>query len=332
MEPLKKADRMTDLQNISNISETVESVPGQSMDSLTGVVFDISRFSVNDGPGIRTLVFLKGCPLHCAWCANPESQRARPQLGFFRDKCASCMRCVSVCPYGEDFFKNKEINWEKCRQCMKCVSACPYGARYTIGERKTVAEVVDIVRRDMVFYRNSGGGMTLGGGEATMQPDFADAILTACQALGIHTALETCGFTPHDQFMKIAQHVDLLLFDLKHMDDSTHRKYTGGGNEIILKNIISASRIVPDVIIRYPMIPGFNDDPANIETMGRFIAEKLDHVRQVDILPYHSHGASKIERIGGQYQYDPDASVEPEKIEQARQILQSFGLNVSVGG
>jgi len=302
------------------------------INELSGIVFDVSRFSVNDGPGIRTLVFLKGCPLHCAWCANPESQEATPQLGFQKDKCAGCMKCTAVCPYGSEFPEEQNIPWDKCIQCLACVSQCKYGARYCIGRRMTVAEVVDVIQRDKIFFRNSGGGVTLGGGEATMQADFAEAILIESQKRGIHTALETCGFTPEVKFANIARHVNVLLYDLKHMDSAKHKQYTGVGNEVILKNAVNGSRLADEIIIRVPLIPGFNDDADNIWAMGKFITDNLVHVKQIDILPYHSHGASKIEYIGRIYEYDPDASIEDEKLEEVKNILQSYGLDVCIGG
>ena len=312
------------------ISQHASAKPARS--GTRGIVFDITRFSVNDGPGKRTLVFLKGCPLRCAWCANPESQTLRPQIGFEKEKCASCLQCVQVCPFGETFRTTGSIDWDRCTKCMACVQECHFGARYDIGKRMTADEVVDVVRRDQVFYRNSGGGMTLGGGEATLQYAFAAEILSRCRNLGINTALETCGFTREDRFDSVVKHVDLLLYDLKHMNSEIHKKHTGVDNALILKNAIRASRAVSDVIVRFPLIPGFNDGRENIVEMGSFISTEMANVRQVDVLPYHSHGASKAERIGKKYGYDDEVSVPEELLTQVREILEGFGLTVSIGG
>lgn len=299
---------------------------------IRGIVFDIERFAVHDGYGIRTLVFLKGCPLKCQWCSNPESQRPKPQVGFFDDKCSSCLQCVNVCPYGEEFRANHRIEWEKCINCLKCVDACLFGARVAYGKSMTVSEVVNIVKHDMTFYKNSGGGVTLGGGEATFQPEFAENILRSCQEEGIHTAMETCGFTPPEKFGRIIRYVDLLLFDIKNMNSDTHKKFTGVGNEIILENAKNASKTVKEMIVRFPLIPDFNDNKKNLEEMARFINENLPSVKRIDILPYHSIGESKNARIGKEYAFKHENEIDDAKINESKKILEAVGLQVSIGG
>jgi pyruvate formate lyase activating enzyme len=306
--------------------------PERSETGRSGIVFDVQRFSVHDGPGIRTLVFLKGCPLRCAWCANPESQAPAPQLGFHAEACTLCLRCVSVCPNGAEFQEKHAVPWEDCIGCLECVDQCLSGARVVFGRRMTVEEVIATVRRDVVFFRNSGGGVTIGGGEATVQAAFTESVLEECKRLGIHTAIETCGHVAWPKLERILRHVDVLLYDIKHMDSGLHRERTGVGNETILENAARASRLVPQMVVRYPLIPGFNDDAGAVEAAGAFLQEQLPAVRRVDVMPYHSVGASKGRQIGKPYAYDETASNSPEAIARTRRILQDHGLEVSIGG
>lgn len=301
----------------------------------SGIVFDIQRFSLHDGYGIRTLVFLKGCFLNCEWCSNPESQYAKPQLGFFEEKCTSCFNCVSACPYGALFKENRKIVWEECKKCkynFACVNACIYNARIIYGKKMTVEEVTDIVARDLVFYKYSGGGVTLGGGEVAYQPEFAKNILKNCKKLKIHTAIETCGYASWDKFREILRYVDLLMFDIKHMDFEKHMQKTGAGNTIILENAKKASRLVKEMIIRFPLIPGFNDDLENVEEMGRFINKNLPSVRRIDVLPYHSIGESKSKRIGENYRFKSTEKISDKKIWRIKELLETFNLDVYIGG
>lgn len=299
---------------------------------VKGTVFDIERFSVFDGQGIRTVVFLKGCPLNCEWCSNPESKSHKPQIGFFEEKCSFCLQCVSVCPNGEDFKNNGRINWEKCTGCQKCVDACLYNARVAYGKTMTVSEVVDKVKRDMTFYKKSSGGVTLSGGEASFQPEFAEQILKRCQEAGIHTAMETTGYTTWEKFSRIIRYVDLLLFDIKNMDSEKHQKFTGVRNEMILENAVKASKCVKEMIARFPLIPDFNDSLENVEAMGRFISGNMPDVKRIDILPYHSTGESKNPRIGKEYTFKHESVIDDAKIQECKRILEAAGLQVSIGG
>jgi pyruvate formate lyase activating enzyme len=316
----------------SEIHHEVTRESSFSRNTTEGVVFDIQRFSVNDGHGIRTVVFLKGCPLNCPWCANPESQDKNPQIGFYRENCSFCRVCTSVCPNGTSFSELGILDWDHCERCLACAEVCLYGARTSIGKSMTVAEVLETVERDRVFYDNSGGGVTLSGGEALYQPIFTESILKECKRRGIHTALETCGFATSCVFLRTVEHVDLLLFDLKHMDSDVHRQFTGVPNEVILRNAVAGAQMASEMIVRFPLIPGFNDSEENIQNMGTFIMESLPSVQRIDVLPYHSMGESKMEAIGGTYLFESAGEVPEQVITASREILESCGLTVSIGG
>jgi pyruvate formate lyase activating enzyme len=300
--------------------------------ALTGVVFDIQRCSIHDGHGIRTLVFLKGCPLRCEWCANPESQNPAPQIGFFQEKCAGCMRCADVCPHGQVFRASGQVDWAHCLGCMKCVEACLYEARIPYGKRMTVDAVMDAVRRDKVFFEKTGGGVTVSGGEATAQPAFVRELFRRCRAEGIHTAMETTGFAPWESLRSILQYTDLLLYDFKNMDSAAHKAKTGVGNERILDNAVKASQVVGEMIARFPLIPDYNDGEGNARQMGAFIKDNMPSVKRVDILKYHSVGESKSGRIGKEYSFRYEHELSDEKVDRLKAILEGYGLQVSIGG
>jgi len=300
--------------------------------SLKGIVFDFQRFSTHDGPGIRSMVFLKGCPLRCPWCANPESQRLEPLLGFFKNKCNNCYACTNVCPQGAFFQEHGDIDWEACSNCLKCVDVCMYEARKVYGQELSVEQVVSELLKDKPFFKTSGGGITISGGDPVYQYEFTYNILLACRQQDIHTAVETSGYATNRVFRKIAEQTDLLLYDFKHMDPIMHKETIGVSNEIILENAVMAAEIVPEMIIRIPFIPGFNDSTKNISQMGNFITKRLPRVRKVDILPYHSMGESKSIAIGREYGFPQGTEVTEEKEHEARQILEKFGLKVSIGG
>lgn len=300
--------------------------------ALTGIVFDIQRCSIHDGHGIRTLVFLKGCPLRCEWCANPESQDPAPQIGFFAEKCVGCMQCADVCPYGHAFRTSGQVDWENCSGCMKCVDACLYEARVSYGKRMTVDAVMDVVRRDKVFFEKTGGGVTVSGGEAAAQPAFVRELLGRCRSEGIHTAMETSGFAPWESLKSIIQYTDLLLYDFKNMDSAAHKAKTGVGNERILNNAVQASQIVGEMIARFPLIPDYNDSEENARQMGAFLNNNMPSVRRADILRYHSVGESKSARIGKAYAFRYEHETSGEKVHRLKAILESYGLHVSIGG
>jgi pyruvate formate lyase activating enzyme len=297
-----------------------------------GVVFDIQRFAIHDGYGIRTLVFMKGCPLRCEWCANPESQATSREIMFHEERCIHCGSCIEACPFGELLEENWPVDNEQCYGCGSCVDVCYAGARQLVGTWMSLQDVLDIVMRDVVFYRQSGGGVTVGGGEPTMQSGFVSELLKSCRNSGIHTAVETCGHASWERFSRVLEHTDLLLFDLKHMDPAIHRRRTGVGNERILNNAVQAAERVDEMIVRLPLIPEFNDSTEHIRELGRFIQHRLPRVRRVDLLPYHSMGESKTLKLGKTYTLSGLRNLSREEVDGARNLLQDFGLEVSIGG
>lgn len=306
--------------------------PGQSQtETKLGYIFDIQRFSINDGPGIRTTVFFKGCPLRCIWCDNPESQEQLPQLLYFESLCTRCYRCVEVCPTGASKTGRDgsiAIDRGLCQACGLCVEACPSDARLISGRTMTVEEVVEIVRKDELFYRNSGGGVTASGGEPTYQPDFLKQLLRQCQRYGIHTTLDTCGHVRWEVMAGILDYVDLVYYDLKHMDPVSHRELTGASNKLILDNARRISQGGKPIVMRIPLIPGYNDSEENIKAMAEF-ATTIKVVR-VDIVPFHQLGSKKYERLGMTYKLAKVKPYQEDEIQAFKDTFQSYGLEVSI--
>lgn len=251
--------------------------------SQTGTVFNIQRFSIHDGPGIRTTVFLKGCPLRCDWCHNPEGIDPEPHIATFRDRCTDCGFCREIC------------DGKNCISCGKCVSVCPSGARKRIGERITVDEVMKIVRKDRIYFDESGGGATFSGGEPLYQPEFLLDMLKSCRREDIHTAVETSGFAPWTVLETICPFVDLFLYDIKSMDDEVHRRHTGRSHGLILDNLRKLGKLHGNIIVRMPIIPGVNDSSEQRGGVGEF-ARTIEGVRDVQELPYHELGRHKAIR------------------------------------
>jgi pyruvate formate lyase activating enzyme len=267
-------------------------------EELSGVVFDIQRYSIHDGPGIRTTVFLKGCPLRCVWCQNPESQNREPELLLNRTLCGGCGQCIPVCTVFANSLleRRSQVDRTKCVRCGTCVTTCPNQARRLSGKFMTVDEVLKVVRKDLKFYEASGGGITLSGGEATFQPDFASALLRKSKELKIHTALETCGYVSWKVLDQLLPYVDLVLYDIKHWDSEIHQRGTGVSNQIIFENAKRVAEIKP-MKARVPLIPGFNDSEHDIRSIASFIGSLPNQI-EMDLLAYNPLGEGKYERLG----------------------------------
>lgn len=299
----------------------------------TGLVFNLQKYSVHDGPGIRTTVFLKGCPLCCAWCHNPESQSPKPEIVLLENRCAACGECRRVCPFGETLAGEGPLpaHPSECTVCGACADACPTGARQVIGQRMTVAEVMKAVLQDRVFYEDSKGGVTFSGGEPLTQPVFLKAMLEACRARGLNTAVDTCGMACTDLLLEVGRLADLVLFDVKMMDDARHLQYTGVSNRPILENLRQLDAVHENIRLRVPFIPGINDDRENLAGVAR-LAAGLKNVRQINLLPYHKIGLSKSLRIRHTYQMTGVEPPSPQRMEQAAELFRESGLNVRIGG
>ncbi len=314
----------------STAAETLLGEPTQI--EVSGTVFDIQRFSVHDGPGIRTVVFLKGCPLRCRWCSNPESQRGAPEILYTAARCLRCGRCVEECPEQVLVLGDAGVlvDRPRCTLCGRCVAACPGRALRIAGRVMSVDEVLAEVQRDGIFYRHSGGGMTLSGGEPLWQPDFALALLMGARAIGIHTAIETTGQASPYDVRRVLAATNLILYDVKHMDARKHQEWTGASNSNILQNAELASRLGVPMIIRTPVVPGFNDDAEEIVAIGRF-ALRLG-CKEMHLLPYHSYGAGKYASLGRVYELADVTAPSAERMQVLREALRSLGLDVRVGG
>lgn len=294
--------------------------------SKTGVIFNIQKFSVNDGPGIRTVVFFKGCPLHCRWCSNPESQLPRLQILWDQKKCVDCRRCMDICPVGAVTLSGGHIHIDalRCSACGRCVSQCPGKALETEGEIRTVQEVIDIVLQDRVFYEESGGGITLSGGEFLSQPEFAQELLLASKEEGLHTCCETTGFAAPQVFDRLTEHLDLLLFDMKHWEPAKHREGTGVTNELPLSNMKRAIKRGKAVLPRIPVIPGFNDTPADAEKFSSILQEA--GAGRCQLLPFHQFGENKYRLLDQAYCFEDVPALHREDLETYLQIFTDNGI------
>ncbi len=297
-----------------------------------GLVFNIQRFSLHDGPGIRTTVFLKGCPLRCEWCHNPEGISPEPEVVLVASRCIECGTCASVCPEGlADVRGGFRGDRADCTVCGTCVDACPAEARQIAGREVAVRALLDELVRDRVFYDDSGGGVTFSGGEPLLQVRFLEAVLEACRAVGLRTAVDTSGLAPLKHLLRIAPLTDLFLYDIKLIDAERHRRHTGVSNATILANLEALARVHPDIWLRVPVLPGVNDDAENLAATAR-LAARLPSVRRVSLLPYHRLGADKLRRLGRPDALEEIAPPSRGRMETLAAGFAAAGVHATISG
>jgi pyruvate formate lyase activating enzyme len=300
-------------------------------EAVQGWVFNVERFTLHDGPGIRTTVFLKGCPLRCLWCSNPESQERAPELTYFPDKCTSCGRCLDVCP--QDALSRPApdepvvLDYARCDACGKCLEVCYPEALVMVGEQTTASSVAEMVARDKPFYTHSGGGVTLSGGEPLAQSRFAAEILRLCKEQGIHTVIQSSGLASTDEIDRVLAHLDLAIIDMKHIDSAVHQRLTGVKNERILNNIRYIDASGCSLVIQVPLIPGYNDSDEVLTGICQFAAG-LKNLVGISLLSYHALGVMKYSRLGRDYQLQDLAMPDKAYLEERIHFCEQFSIPI----
>ena len=292
-----------------------------------GITFNIQKFSIHDGPGIRTTVFFKGCPLRCEWCSNPESQIKNVQILHDQSKCSYCLSCVAACPNGAITHEDNKIiiNEDKCVGCLTCVNSCPNRALSYEGDYQTIEEIVDICMQDIDFYEESGGGVTISGGEGMSQPEFLKKLIAELKKNSVHVAIETTGYVKKETFEEMARELDLLLFDVKHYDREKHYNGTKVYNDLIVENLKWAIDNGIEVLPRIPVIPDFNDSLEDAKGLAELLVEV--GAKKVQLLPFHQFGEKKYELLNRNYKYKNKKALYPEDLEEYQKIFLDKGLN-----
>jgi pyruvate formate lyase activating enzyme len=299
----------------------------------TGIVFDIKKFSLHDGPGIRTTVFLKGCSLHCSWCHNPEGISPSAEIHYWDERCIQCHDCIEACEHGALSLEDglRQYDPKQCAFCGCCAETCPSESIKLIGTKMHVSDVIREIEQDMIYYDQSGGGASFSGGEPLYQVDFLEALLVTCKDRGIHTTVDTSGFVPFKSIRRIMPYVDLFLFDVKIIDPEAHIQYTGVPNHRILHNLTELAKTKSRIIPRIPIIPGVNDGTENIIQTGEFLASQKAF-SEVNILPYHRAAAQKYYRMGNDYILHDVLPPTEQQMSKIARELENFGFSVKIGG
>lgn len=299
---------------------------------IKSVVCEIEKYATRDGPGIRSVVFLKGCPLRCIWCANPETQKKENELYYHAAACIQCKRCIKICDNGVLLAKDEKLHIvrNKCTACGQCVTECPMGALQLVGKEMNVEEVFAEVKKDIVFYQQSGGGITISGGEVLMHEEFVITLLQKSKEHYIHTAIETSGFGSGQSLLNIAEYCDVILFDIKHTDKDVHKEVTGVDHNVIIENLKLLSRMHSHIIIRVPLITGWNNSEENIKNIVQIAKE--NEIEEIHLLPYHSLGREKYNRLGRKYNAEEIKSPSDIQVNEFKDYIIRQGLKCNIGG
>jgi len=300
----------------------------------TGLIFDVKRYAINDGPGIRVVIFFKGCNLHCAWCHNPESISPKVEKMYSRAKCMMCGECAAVCPEKAITLTSESIvtNPELCKLCGKCAEVCPTKATEMSGYVKSVDEIMAIIEKERMFFDQSGGGVTFSGGEPILHSEMLIELLDECGKRGIHRAIDTAGFVKTETLLEVAKRTDLFLFDLKMIDSENHKKWTNISNEKILENLKILAETGAKIFIRIPIIAGVNDDDENIENTAAFVAKLAGERKPVNLIPYHNIAQTKYQKLGKGEDFKRMLEPSKEELDAMIEKFRSYGIEASVGG